>query len=75
MPVRGEILTGPENFEIEVLDADPRRVKRLRIYRRPSEPRREARRKRAEDEANVVASPPASESAGPAASRRDEPPT
>jgi hypothetical protein len=56
------------------LDADPRRVKRLRIYRRAAEPRREARRKRAEDEANVVASPPISESAGAPASKRDEPP-
>ncbi|HEY8268151.1 MAG TPA: hemolysin family protein [Xanthobacteraceae bacterium] len=74
VPVRGEILKGPENFEIEVLDADPRRVKRLRIYRRAAEPRREARRKRAEDEANVVASPPISESAGAPASKRDEPP-
>ena len=31
LPVRGEIISGPGDFEIEVLDADPRRVKRLRI--------------------------------------------
>jgi CBS domain containing-hemolysin-like protein len=31
VPVRGEIVLGPGNFEIEVLDADPRRVKRLRL--------------------------------------------
>lgn len=31
VPVRGEIVLGPGGFEIEVLDADPRRVKRLRI--------------------------------------------
>jgi CBS domain containing-hemolysin-like protein len=31
VPVRGEIVPGPGNFEIEVLDADPRRVKRLRL--------------------------------------------
>ncbi|MCS0502366.1 hemolysin family protein [Ancylobacter mangrovi] len=31
VPVRGEIVRGPDDFEIEVLDADPRRVKRLRI--------------------------------------------
>ncbi|MDQ0302032.1 hemolysin family protein [Ancylobacter polymorphus] len=31
VPVRGEIVSGPGDFEIEVLDADPRRVKRLRI--------------------------------------------
>jgi hypothetical protein len=28
LPVRGEIISGPGDFEIEVLDADPRRVKR-----------------------------------------------
>ena len=31
LPVRGEVISGPGNFEIEVLDADPRRVKRVRI--------------------------------------------
>jgi CBS domain containing-hemolysin-like protein len=35
VPVRGELVAGPADFEIEVLDADPRRVKRLRIIRRP----------------------------------------
>jgi CBS domain containing-hemolysin-like protein len=33
LPVRGELVPGPGPFEIEVLDADPRRVKKLRIYR------------------------------------------
>jgi CBS domain containing-hemolysin-like protein len=56
VPVRGEIVKGPDDFEIEVLDADPRRVKRLRIYRRPPEPRREARRRRGEEEAGTTAS-------------------
>ena len=37
VPVRGELVPGPGPFEIEVLDADPRRVKRVRIYpRKPS---------------------------------------
>ncbi|HEY3225173.1 MAG TPA: hemolysin family protein [Pseudolabrys sp.] len=46
LPVRGEIVPGPGLFEFEVLDADPRRVKRVRIIRlkerreRPREPRR-----------------------------------
>jgi CBS domain containing-hemolysin-like protein len=46
VPVRGEIVPGPGQFEIEVLDADPRRVKRAQIYRlkdrgkRPRELRR-----------------------------------
>jgi CBS domain containing-hemolysin-like protein len=33
VPVRGELVAGPAGFEIEVLDADPRRAKRARIYR------------------------------------------
>jgi len=35
VPVRGELVPGPGRFELEILDADPRRVKRLRIYRGP----------------------------------------
>jgi CBS domain containing-hemolysin-like protein len=34
LPARGEVVPGPGDFEIEVLDADPRRLKRLRITRR-----------------------------------------
>jgi CBS domain containing-hemolysin-like protein len=33
VPVRGELVPGPNGFEFEVLDADPRRVKKIRIYR------------------------------------------
>jgi len=33
VPVRGELVPGPGPFEIEILDADPRRVKKLKIYR------------------------------------------
>jgi CBS domain containing-hemolysin-like protein len=33
VPVRGELVPGPGIYEIEVLDADPRRVKRVRINR------------------------------------------
>jgi CBS domain containing-hemolysin-like protein len=46
LPLRGEIIPGPGLFEFEVLDADPRRVKRIRITRltqrrdKPREPRR-----------------------------------
>ncbi|HVY19208.1 MAG TPA: hemolysin family protein [Bauldia sp.] len=40
IPVRGELIAGPNGYEIEVLDADPRRLKRLRIYRRAPEQRR-----------------------------------
>jgi CBS domain containing-hemolysin-like protein len=49
LPVRGEVISGPGNFEIEVLDADPRRVKRLRIAVRKERPAartpRESRRR------------------------------
>jgi CBS domain containing-hemolysin-like protein len=34
VPVRGELVPGPEPFEAEILDADPRRVKRAKIYLR-----------------------------------------
>jgi CBS domain containing-hemolysin-like protein len=38
VPSRGELIAGPEHLEFEVLDADPRRVKRLRIHRRDTGP-------------------------------------
>jgi CBS domain containing-hemolysin-like protein len=76
VPVRGEILAGPDDFEIEVLDADPRRVKRLRIYRRPpGPPRREARRRQTEDGLTVAPSLPAAlpEAAARTTRSADEP--
>ncbi len=39
VPVRGELVPGPGPFEIEILDADPRRVKKLKIYRSLDRPR------------------------------------
>jgi CBS domain containing-hemolysin-like protein len=33
VPVRGEIVTAPDGLEFEILDADPRRLKRIRIHR------------------------------------------
>ena len=46
LPLRGEIIPGPGLFEFEVLDADPRRVKRIRITRL-KERREQARASRA----------------------------
>jgi CBS domain containing-hemolysin-like protein len=43
VPSRGELICGPQNLEFEVLDADPRRVKRLRIERRDPKPTEETR--------------------------------
>lgn len=45
IPVRGELVNAPGGFEFEILDADPRRIKRLRIRRKQSAPRPEQRRK------------------------------
>jgi CBS domain containing-hemolysin-like protein len=43
VPVRGELVPGPAGFEFEVLDADPRRVKKVRIHRgKNRKPSREA---------------------------------
>jgi CBS domain containing-hemolysin-like protein len=73
LPVRGEVISGPGNFEVEVLDADPRRVKRLRIATRKERPaprvQRESRRREAPPEAGQTPSsdnpgPPASDGAG-----------
>src|SRR3981081_998937 len=73
LPVRGEVISGPGNFEIEVLDADPRRVKRLRIATRKERAavraQRESRRREApleagQPQANDNARPPPGEGAG-----------
>jgi CBS domain containing-hemolysin-like protein len=61
LPVRGEIVPGPDLFEFEVLDADPRRVKRVRITRLKErrERQREARKRNEADGmfSSVTASP------------------
>jgi CBS domain containing-hemolysin-like protein len=46
LPTRGQVVPGPGEFEIEVLDSDPRRLKRVRITRGSSErTERNARRR------------------------------
>jgi len=61
VPVRGELIPGPDGFEIEVLDADPRRVKRVKIYRGRERSRRErsAKRRDGKPEAASVSAPAA----------------
>jgi CBS domain containing-hemolysin-like protein len=75
VPVRGEIIAGPGDFEIEVLDADPRRVKRLRISRRPPGlQKREPRRRPAEESqttAPSTAKSPSDAAAPPTRSAED----
>jgi CBS domain containing-hemolysin-like protein len=56
LPLRGEIIPGPPLFEFEVLDADPRRVKRVRISRLTE--RREKPRKRDEPDAVLAGTTP-----------------
>ncbi len=41
VPARGELISHPSGLEFRVLDADPRRIRRLRV-RRPGEPSRQA---------------------------------
>jgi CBS domain containing-hemolysin-like protein len=62
LPLRGEIVPGPGLFEFEVLDADPRRVKRVRIVRlkeRRERPREARRRTEADGMFSSVATSPA----------------
>ncbi|HXX26513.1 MAG TPA: transporter associated domain-containing protein, partial [Pseudolabrys sp.] len=62
LPLRGEIVPGPGLFEFEVLDADPRRMKRIRIVRlkeRRDHPR-EQQRKRQEPDAVLAGTTPLS---------------
>ena len=46
VPGRGEIIMGPGDFEFEILDADPRRIKRLKIHPPGARTRRTAARRR-----------------------------
>ena len=64
LPVRGEVISGPGHFEIEVLDADPRRVKRLRIGVKKERPALRTRETRRRDVAGDA--PPPSEAPPPA---------
>ncbi|HEV2566034.1 MAG TPA: hemolysin family protein [Microvirga sp.] len=58
VPSRSEVIEGPSGLEFEVLDADPRRVKRLRVHRRsPASTEVEI------SEGNLVASRPESAAA------------
>ncbi len=66
LPVRGEVISGPGNFEIEVLDADPRRVKRLRIaVRKERAAPRSQRETRRRETASDTNQPPANDNPNP----------
>lgn len=74
VPVRGELVPGPAPFEIEVLDADPRRVKRVKIHR--GKDRRGAREPKTLSPSPALAPSPASgpEGGTPASPPADSPP-
>jgi CBS domain containing-hemolysin-like protein len=59
VPVRGELVPGPGPFELEILDADPRRVKKLRIYRNPNRDNGDRRGDRRQPPAAAPAPPAA----------------
>ena len=40
LPLRGELVPGPTGFELEVIDADPRRIKKIKIHRSKDRPKR-----------------------------------
>jgi hemolysin (HlyC) family protein len=71
VPVRGELVPGPGPFEIEVLDADPRRVKRVKIYRSklPQRDREPRRRESDADSESFRAPKPAADAAAEPASK------
>ena len=59
LPVRGELIPGPGLFEFEVLDADPRRIKRVRITRlKEKRERPREQRKRGEPDAVLAGTTP-----------------
>jgi CBS domain containing-hemolysin-like protein len=61
LPLRGELIPGPDLFEFEVLDADPRRVKRVRIARlKERRERSREQRKRGEPDAVLAGTTPPS---------------
>jgi CBS domain containing-hemolysin-like protein len=77
LPVRGEIVPGPGLFEFEVLDADPRRVKRVRITRLKErrERSRELRRRGEAESASTGAASPVQGNDDTAASKDTSPTT
>jgi CBS domain containing-hemolysin-like protein len=61
LPSRGEVVPGPGDFEIEVLDSDPRRLKKVRITRSKGRPERPGRPVRRRDAAPTITQSPPSQ--------------
>ena len=60
VPVRGELVPGPGELEFEVIDADPRRVKRVKITRGRGLIAKPARARRKDEEEQSAAAAAAS---------------
>jgi CBS domain containing-hemolysin-like protein len=65
VPVRGEMVAGPPGFEIEVMDADPRRVKRAKVYRSKDRRARWRDSRKRDGESGAAKVPPAGASPAP----------
>jgi hypothetical protein len=63
VPVRGELVSGPGLYEIEVAEADPRRVKRVRIYKLKERRERSRDQRRADTTFGTPSISPASDTA------------
>ena len=72
LPVRGELIPGPGLFEFEVLDADPRRIKRVRITRlKDKRERPREQRKRGEPDAVLAGTTPPALAVDDASAQKD----
>jgi CBS domain containing-hemolysin-like protein len=74
VPVRGELVPGPGRFEFEILDADPRRIKKIRIYR-SKKPTELPPRATASEAAPIADAAPAGEARASDAAREVSPPS
>jgi len=75
VPVRGELVAGPGELEFEIIDADPRRVKRVKITRgRGLVARPVTRGRRRDEEEQAAAAAAASEPQAAAPSAEAAPP-
>ena len=64
VPARGELIQGPRDIEFEVLDADPRRIKRVRIRKASRRAHERPVRSRREHAEKIVPPPAADAGAG-----------
>jgi hypothetical protein len=69
VPLRGELIAGPGGIEFEVMEADPRRLKRVRIHLSSNE----RRSRRQKDQALEGAHTPPAAGAGAPASEASRP--